>query len=94
MPIHRLNDGRSDSQFVRFRLEREGCGAEYCGFCPLNQFSMDCVHDRFQTVMCSQFLIDVVQMISQGLQADIKRFRNICGTLPFGEPAKNVFLLL
>jgi hypothetical protein len=55
---------------------------------------MDCVHDRFQTVMCSQFLIDVVQMIPQSLQADIKRFRNICSTLPFGEPAKNVFLLL
>ena len=67
---------------------------EYCGLCPLNQLSMDCMHNGFQTVMCAQLLIDVMQVVPQSLQADIERFRNICGTLPFGEPAKNVFLLL
>jgi hypothetical protein len=38
---------------------------------------MDCVHDSFQTVVCAQLLIDVVQVISQRLRADIEGFRNI-----------------
>jgi hypothetical protein len=38
----------------------------------LNQFSSDCIHDGFQAVVGAQFLVDVVQVVSQGLQADVE----------------------
>ncbi len=42
----------------------------------LNQFSLDCVHDSFQAIVCAELLIDVVQVIAERLQADVEVFRD------------------
>lgn len=49
----------------------------------LDQFSLDCVHYGFKAVMGTQLLIDVVQVVAQGLLADVERFCNLGLVLAF-----------
>ena len=46
---------------------------------------MDCVHYGFKPVMGAQLLIDVVQMVTKGLLADVEEFCDLGLALPFHE---------
>ena len=43
-----------------------------------DELSLQRMHDRFQTIVRAQLLVDVVQVVAQGLQADAKRLRDMC----------------
>jgi hypothetical protein len=51
----------------------------------LDQLPLDRIHDSFQPIVGPELLIDVVQVITEGLQADVKRFRDLGGILALGE---------
>jgi hypothetical protein len=40
--------------------------------CRSNEFALHGIHNRFQTIVGAQLLIDVVQVVAQRLQADIQ----------------------
>ena len=63
-------------------------------FSLLNQFSVNCVHHSLQTIVGAQFLIDMVQMISERLQADVERLCYFCRVLPCGEEPQDTYFLL
>lgn len=68
------------------RRIHEPCGrGNFTSAIRLDQFSLNCIHDGFEAVMGAQFLIDVVKMVAQGLQADIERFCDLGLVLAFRE---------
>ena len=63
-------------------------------YMPLNQFALHGIHDRFQAIVGAQFLIDVVQMVAQRLQADVQRLCDFRRIFPLCEKPEDMFLLL
>jgi hypothetical protein len=42
-----------------------------------DELSLQGVHNRFQTIVRAQLLVDVVQVVAQGLQADTQSLRDL-----------------
>ena len=59
----------------------------------LDQLPLDRVHDSFKAVLSSQLLIDVMEMIPQGLGADGESVFDFFTFLALCEHGQNVFLL-
>lgn len=49
----------------------------------LDQFSLDCVHYGFKAIVGAQLLINVVQVVAQGLLADVEGFCDLRLVLAF-----------
>jgi hypothetical protein len=60
----------------------------------LNQLPLDGIHDCLQAVVSTKFLVDMVEMIAEGLRANPQRACNIIAILAFGEQAQDMLLLL
>src|ERR1035437_328201 len=58
------------------------------------QFSLDGIHDRFQTIVSSQLLVDVMEVIPESLRADVENVSNLITILALCEPAEDVFFLV
>ena len=54
----------------------------WCHTRPSNEAALEGVHHRFKSIMRSQFLVDVMKMITERLWTDAERFGNSrgCGT--------------
>ena len=59
----------------------------------LDQLPLDRVHDSFKAVVSSQLLIDVMEMIAQGLGTDVESVFDFFAFLALCKHAQNVFLL-
>src|ERR1019366_7508136 len=59
-----------------------------------DEFPLDSVHDRFQTVVGSQLLVDVMKVIPQGLRTDAENVSNLITILALCEPTEDVFFLV
>jgi predicted nucleic-acid-binding protein len=51
------------------------------------------MHDGLKSIMCSEFLVDVVEMIAECLQRYPKTMGDFRRVLSIKEPAKNALLL-
>ena len=51
------------------------------------------MHDGLQPIMGAQLLVDVVEMVAEGLQGDPKILGDFGRILSLGEPAKNALFL-
>ena len=59
-----------------------------------DQLALNGIHDCLQAVVSSEFLVDMVKVIAEGLRADSQRVCNIIAVLAFGEQAQDMLLLL
>ena len=58
-----------------------------------DEFPLDSVHDRFQAIVGSQFLVDVMEVIAEGLRADAENASNLITILALCEPSEDMFFL-
>jgi hypothetical protein len=59
-----------------------------------DEFPLDSVHDRFQTIVGSQLLVDVMKVIPEGLRTDAENVSNLITILALCEPTEDVFFLV
>ena len=60
----------------------------------LDQLPLDGIHYCFQAVVGAEFLVDVVEVIAEGLRTDTQRAGNLIAILAFGEQTQDMLLLL
>ena len=58
-----------------------------------DKLPMHGMHDGLKSIMGSEFLVDVVEVVAKCLQGYPKILGDFCGVLSIEEPAKNTLLL-
>lgn len=60
----------------------------------LDQLALDGIHHRFQAIVGTEFLVDVMKVITKSLWADSQSVGNIIAILAFSEQTQDMLLLL
>ncbi len=68
------------------------CGTGVRG--RLDKFPLDCIHHCFQAIVSAEFLVDVMEVIAEGLWANTQCTCNIIAVFAFGEKAQHVLFLI
>ena len=58
-----------------------------------DKLAVNGMHDGLKSIMGSEFLVDVVEMVAECLQSYPETLGDFCGVLSIEEPAKNALLL-